>query len=83
MAQNNSKPVHNGLFICPNPENMTIGNDSENHGLLPSEIETAIRVFIENGATGIWLFTPGSMKAEHWEAFERAIYADSSRKESE
>lgn len=79
-AVNNSKPIYSGLFICPNPENKTNENDPENHGLLPSEIETAIRGSMENGATGICLFTPDRMKAEHWEAFERAIYTDYSKK---
>lgn len=81
-AVNGSKPIYSGLFICPNPENKTNENDPENHGLLPSEIETAIRGSMENGATGICLFTPERMKAEHWEAFERAIYADYSNNES-
>lgn len=67
-------PVYSGLFICPNPENKTNENDPENHGLLPSEIGTAIRVSMENGATGICLFTPERMKPEHWEAFGKAIY---------
>lgn len=80
MAVNGSKPIYSGLFICPNPENKTNENDPENHGLLPSEIETAIRVSMENGAAGICLFTPGRMKAEHWEAFEKAIYTDYSKR---
>jgi hypothetical protein len=29
---------------------------------------------MENGATGICLFTPDRMKAEHWEAIEWDIY---------
>ncbi|AZQ57863.1 hypothetical protein EJ994_03230 [Maribacter sp. MJ134] len=70
------KPIYSGLFICPNPENKTQENDPENHGLLPSEIGTAIRASMENGATGICLFTPERMKPEHWEAFEKAIYVD-------
>ncbi|WP_026808872.1 glycoside hydrolase family 10 protein [Arenibacter latericius] len=79
-AVNNQKPIYSGLFICPNPENKTEENDPENHGLLPSEIETAIRGSIENGATGICLFTPERMTAEHWVAFEKAIYANYSKK---
>lgn len=79
-AVKGSKPIYSGLFICPNPENKTNENDPENHGLLPSEIETAIRTSMENGAAGICLFTPGRMKAEHWEAFEKAIYKDYSKK---
>jgi len=79
-AVNASKPIYSGLFICPNPENKTNENDPENHGLLPSEIETAIRTSMENGATGICLFTPGRMKAEHWEAFEKAIHKEYTKK---
>lgn len=79
-AVNDAKPIYSGLFICPNPENKTKENDPENHGLLPSEIETAIRGSMENGATGICLFTPERMKPEHWVAFKKAIYADYSKK---
>jgi hypothetical protein len=35
---------------------------------------------MENGATGICLFTPERMKPEHWEAFDKAIHADYSKK---
>lgn len=78
-AVNNQKPIFSGLFICPNPENKTEENDPENHGLLPSEMETAIRGSMENGATGISLFTPERMTPAHWIAFEKAIYADYSK----
>ncbi|MDU8886532.1 hypothetical protein RXV94_10205 [Yeosuana sp. MJ-SS3] len=71
---NNKKPVISGLFICPNPANKTKENDPENHGLLPEELEDAIRESMENGAAGICLFTPGRMTKEHWEAFEKAIH---------
>lgn len=67
-------PLYSGLFICPRPENKTAENDPENHGLLPEEMGTAIRVSMENGATGICLFTPGRMTEAHWKAFEQAIY---------
>lgn len=77
---NGEKPIFSGLFICPNPENKTKENDPENHGLLPSEIEAAIRASMENGAAGICLFTPERMKPEHWEAFDKAIHADYSKK---
>lgn len=72
-AINNNIPLYSGLFICPNPENKTEENDPENHGLLPEEIETAIRLSMENGAAGICLFTPGRMTDAHWEAFDKAI----------
>lgn len=75
-AVNDSKPIYSGLFICPNPENKSNENDPENHGLLPSELGTAIRVSMENGAAGICLFTPERMKPEHWEVFEKAIYTE-------
>jgi len=70
----NKKPVISGLFICPNPENKTKENDPENHGLLPEELEDAIRESMENGAAGICLFTPNRMTEEHWKAFNKAIY---------
>jgi uncharacterized lipoprotein YddW (UPF0748 family) len=73
---NGQKPIYSGLFICPNPENKSKENDPENHGLLPSEIGTAIKASMENGATGICLFTPERMKPEHWIAFEKAIYTE-------
>jgi hypothetical protein len=70
----NGKPVYSGLFICPNPEKKADEKDPEGHGLLPEEIEEAIRESMENGAAGICLFTPERMTPAHWEAFERAIY---------
>lgn len=74
QAIENRAPLYSGLFICPKPEKKGAEKDPENHGLLPQELETAIRVSMENGAAGICLFTPGRMTAEHWEAFEKAIY---------
>jgi hypothetical protein len=71
---NNSKPVYSGLFICPNPAKKTEEKDPEGHGLLPEEIEEAIRESMVNGAAGICLFTPERMTPEHWKAFEKAIY---------
>ncbi len=82
-AVNGSIPIFSGLFICPNPGNKTNEGDPENHGLLPSEMETAIRGSMENGATGICLFTPERMTPEHWESFEKAIYTDYSKKDSD
>jgi hypothetical protein len=74
------QPVYSGLFICPNPENKTEENDPENHGLLPAELGPAIKASMENGATGICLFTPGRMTDEHWVAFEKAIHIEYSKK---
>ena len=71
---NNEKPVISGLFICPDPANRETAPDPENHGLLPEELEEAIRESMENGAAGICLFTPGRMTEEHWKVFEKAIY---------
>jgi hypothetical protein len=73
---NNSKPVYSGLFICPDPEKKADEKDPEGHGLLPEEMEEAIRQSMVNGATGICLFTPERMTPAHWEAFERAINKD-------
>lgn len=67
------KPVYSGLFICPRPEAKTSEPDPENHGLLPGEMEAAIRESMENGAAGICLFTPGRMTEAHWTAFDSAI----------
>ncbi|TKG95914.1 hypothetical protein EYV94_06380 [Puteibacter caeruleilacunae] len=72
-ALNGSKPLYSGLFICPKPENKANEKDPENHGLLPEELEDAIRQSIDNGAAGICLFTPGRMTDEHWEVFQRVI----------
>ncbi len=73
---NSSKPIYSGLFICPNPEKKASEADPENHGLLPDEIEAAIKESMDNGATGICLFTPGRMTDAHWKAFKKAIYTD-------
>ena len=40
---------------------------------MPSEIETAVRGSLDNGAAGISLFTPGDMTPEHWEALKKAL----------
>ncbi len=70
---NNGKPLYSGLFICPRPEMKTDEPDPENHGLIPEEIEDAIRESMENGAAGVCLFTPRRMTKEHWDAFAIAI----------
>ncbi len=75
-AVNHKKPLYSGLFICPDPAKKTSEPDPENHGLLPEELEDAIRQSMQNGATGICLFTPGRMTDAHWEVFEKAIYKD-------
>jgi len=73
MTINNSKPVYSGLFICPEPEKKAAEKDPENHGLVPGELEAAIRESMENGSAGICLFTPDRMTAEGWKVFEKAI----------
>lgn len=75
-ALENRKPLYSGLFICPNPETKSEQADPENHGLLPEELEDAIRESMQNGASGICLFTPGRMTEAHWEVFETAIRKD-------
>jgi hypothetical protein len=79
-ALNNQKPLFSGLFICPRPENKADEPDPEGHGLIPEELEDAIRESIENGAAGVCLFTPGRMTDEHWKVFETAIRKDFSKK---
>jgi hypothetical protein len=75
-ALENRKPLYSGLFICPDPESKSQQTDPENHGLLPEELEDAIRESMVNGAAGICLFTPGRMTDAHWEVFEQAIRKD-------
>ena len=66
-------PVYSGLFICPDWKNKSKIKDPEGHGLLPSEIEEAVRGSMESGAAGISLFTPGRMTDEHWKALDEAV----------
>jgi hypothetical protein len=73
---NNTKPVFSGLFICPDPDKKATESDPENHGLVPGELEAAIRESMENGATGICLFTPGRMTNEDWVVLNKAIRMD-------
>ncbi len=75
-ALDNRKPLYSGLFICPRPETKGQESDPENHGLLPEELEDAIRESMENGAAGICLFTPGRMTEAHWEVLDKAIRKD-------
>jgi hypothetical protein len=72
-AIENRKPLYSGLFICPKPEEKSSEPDPENHGLVPEELEEAIRESMINGAAGICLFTPRRMTEAHWEVFEQAI----------
>jgi len=64
---------YSGLFICPDPEAKSDEPDPENHGLTPEQLDDAIRESMENGATGVCLFTPGRMTEAHWEVFSEAI----------
>jgi uncharacterized lipoprotein YddW (UPF0748 family) len=70
----NRKPLYSGLFICPVPGKKASEPDPENHGLVPGELEAAISESMENGATGICLFTPGRMTDEDWVIFKKAIH---------
>ncbi len=79
-ALNNRKPVYSGLFICPRPEQKAEEPDPEGHGLIPEELEDAIRESMENGAAGICLFTPGRMTDEHWGVFKTAIRKNFTKK---
>lgn len=72
-AINNRAPLYSGLFICPDPASKTTEPDPENHGLVPGELEDAIRQSMINGAAGVCLFTPRRMTDEHWEVFDKAI----------
>ena len=67
-------PIFSGLFICPDPSKKTDEPDPENHGLIPEELGEAVRQSMENGATGICLFTPGRMTDAHWEELAKVIY---------
>ncbi len=82
-ALDNKKPVFSGLFICPDPEKKASEQDPENHGLLPGELEAAIRESMENGATGICLFTPDRMTHEDWVIFKKAIHTNYTKKNSQ
>lgn len=75
-ALNNNKPLYSGLFICPNPSNKANEADPENHGLLPEELEAAIKESMENGAKGICLFTPGRMTEADWDVLKNVIHKD-------
>lgn len=68
------KPVYSGLFICRDWQNKASIKDPEGHGLVPSEIEEAVRGSMENGAAGVALFTPQNMTDEHWKIFDKAIH---------
>ncbi len=73
-AINNRAPLYSGLFICPDPEKKATEPDPENHGLVPEELEDAIRESMDNGAAGICLFTPQRMTEKDWIIFRKAIF---------
>ena len=66
-------PVISGLFICRQWQRKAEIKDPEGHGLLPSEIATAVEGSLDAGAAGLCLFTPGSMTPEHWAALEAVL----------
>ena len=68
--------LYSGLFICPDPEAKSDEPDPENHGLTPEQMRDAIRESMENGATGVCLFTPGRMTEEHWDVFSEVVNSD-------
>ena len=66
-------PVMSGLRICKKwkePEKITKPSD---FGLVPDDIEKALRYSIDNGAAGICLLSPSRMSPEHWSALEAAL----------
>ena len=71
---NNRNPLYSGLFICPDPERKDSEPDPENHGLVPEELDAAIRESVENGAAGICLFTPQRMTDKDWVILKKAIH---------
>jgi hypothetical protein len=72
-AVNKRIPVYSGLFICPDWQHKAELKDPEEHGLLPSELEEAIRGSLRAGASGICLFTPGRMSEEHWQVLDEVV----------
>jgi hypothetical protein len=82
-AINGKGNLYSGLFICPDPDRKSEESDPENHGLTPEELDDAIRKSMNNGATGICLFTPERMTAKHWAVFSKAMYKKYSREGKE
>ncbi len=72
-AVGDSRPIHSGLFICPDPANKANEKDPEYFGLMPEELGAAVQASMNNGATGICLFTSGRMTTAHWDALQVAI----------
>ena len=73
VAAADGVPVMSGLFICPDWRNKDKVVDPEDSGLLPSEMDAAVKASLEKGAAGICLFTPGRMSPEHWDALKKAL----------
>ena len=72
-AAGSDVPVISGLFICRQWRRKAEIKDPEGHGLIPSEISTAVEGSMAAGAAGICLFTPGSMTEEHWAELDRLV----------
>ena len=66
-------PVISGLFICREWRRKAEIKDPDGHGLLPSEIATAVTGSMDAGAAGICLFTPRSMTEEHWAELDKLV----------
>lgn len=67
------KPVISGLFICHDWQKKASLVDPEYSGLIPSEMEEAVKGAMAAGAAGVCLFTPDRMTEEHWAAFDAAL----------
>ena len=67
-------PVISGLFICHDWQRKAEIEDPEGHGLLPSEIATAVCGSMDAGAAGICLYTPNSMTPEHWAELDKLVF---------
>lgn len=73
IAVDGRMEVLSGLFICGQPERRDSIVDPEGHGLIPSEIATAVQGVKDAGAAGICLFMPGRMNDEHWAEMHSTI----------
>ena len=66
---------YSGLFIRPEIVGNSENTDPENMGLTAEELHEAIHESMENGATGICIFTPDRMTNKHWKVLKKSIFS--------
>lgn len=72
QSLNGRVPLYSGLCICPYLDKSQ-APDLVLSGLTPTELKIAITSSLDNGATGICLFTADRLTPQHWQVLSGTI----------